>query len=48
MLLFTICSILVVTLFRPGTIEFSDRVHLRPGIVLQHEKRFVFELTTAE
>jgi len=48
MLPFTIYSILVVTLFRPRTVEFSDRVHLRPGIALQHEKRFVIELTTTD
>jgi hypothetical protein len=48
MLPFTTYSILVVTLFRPRAIDFSDRVHFRLGIALQHEKRFVVELTTAE
>ena len=48
MLPFTTYSILAVTLFQPRTIDFSDRVHFRLGIALQHEKRIVVELTTAE
>jgi hypothetical protein len=45
---FTIYSILVVILFQPRTIDFSDCVHLRLGIALQHEMRFLLELAAAE
>jgi hypothetical protein len=48
MLPFPICSILVVTMFQPRTIDFSDRVHLRLGIALQHDKRILLELATTE
>ena len=48
MLPFTTYSILVVTLFRLRTIEFSDRVLLRLGIVLQRDKRCPVEFARAE
>jgi len=48
MLPFTIYSILVVTMFQPRTIDFSDRGHFRLGIALQHAKRMVVERATAE
>ena len=48
MRLFTICSILGVTLFQPRTIGFFDRALLRLGIVLQRDMRCPLEFARAE
>jgi hypothetical protein len=48
MLPFTTYSILVVTLFQPRTIDISGCVHFRLGIALPHDKRFLFDLATAD